>query len=709
MGRRRRRSSAKRKGGQVGRGPTSKRDVSANDVEAGTSVAAAGESGVGAGQMRSAPGGGGRAGRPVVWPITAAGVLCALGAILSWIATADVLRFHVGGGRGVLAFMVSAVCAGVLLGTWLPRRVLRRRLAVARGAGDVGGGGQDSTGDVAVDFEFAATLSGGLLLTLGVMTTLLVGMLGGLEDWRGLLVERFLLPAAALHGLVLGPVWVLLLLCTGIGVNVLLALHGWWRLLRRGVRAARGMWGVLAAAGGILWFGSSGWGRVDATVVLLLPLLPLYAAGAVAVLHKPSGVGRRSLPGREACWPVGLWLAPLVFLLSMTLGLSLLLSLGTGDGSSVGAGVTRDIARVVALVLTASGVGFGVLSWLQRRLSPEGLAPGLLLLGAIGWLVGAGWLPASWPIDAIRLGVLGVALSGLVAAFQKQLTPSRLSEQGSLGLALAIVAAGVGIGIAAGVAGGLSASPQRLSVVAALFLACGAGALVFVDTRLSAVARWGSTLALVVVLLGTWRTVELSRTGGGVQLGGAGASVDDHRLTVGAAREMWVEGARELIAALRAHERGGLRVVGGGVASEAGGDLNLAAIDLGGVFSSSVVIGARGLDGPIRRDSERVAGIVLKRSARLLLPNGRMLLVDPPDALLRSGFQFAARRDWQRHACVVEGDHLLIVLGPDNQAWWDQLGRRGVLRAAGCERQPLTPIPRLRGLGKLRSALRGEG
>jgi hypothetical protein len=106
--------------------------------------------------------------------VLACAALCALGAALGVIIILGEMRYHMISPTQCLAYTLAALCAGVVLGLWIPRRVIRQRLARGPGKAD-----ESSASDLAqsrsLKFEFAASLAGALVLAFALTWVVLPG------------------------------------------------------------------------------------------------------------------------------------------------------------------------------------------------------------------------------------------------------------------------------------------------------------------------------------------------------------------------------------------------------------------------------------------------------------------------------------------------------------------------------------------------------
>jgi hypothetical protein len=157
--------------------------------------------------------------------VTVCAALCALAAATGVVRVLGELTEQLNTARAAVGYGGAAICIGAFFGLVVPRRIIRRRL----------GGEADSHGGAGpgVRFEFAATLAGVLILCLALVWTGLLGLASGLESYRILLTHRFVHPPGVTRLLMEAPVGLGLALLGAAGSTLLVALHGWLRLLQK--------------------------------------------------------------------------------------------------------------------------------------------------------------------------------------------------------------------------------------------------------------------------------------------------------------------------------------------------------------------------------------------------------------------------------------------------------------------------------------------
>ena len=176
--------------------------------------------------------------------------LFAAASVFSWFNVANELQFHILSDRACAAWAGSAFLCGLILGLLIPRRIIQRRLE--RPIQKVGidrVAGRRTSASNATSLEFAASMTGGLMLIFGLLLVTLTLMIRGLEGYRAFLVQRFTFSPGITLGLLCIPILVLVGLSgfwTGI---VLSALHGWRRLARQPDPRLSQLWVALLLGG----------------------------------------------------------------------------------------------------------------------------------------------------------------------------------------------------------------------------------------------------------------------------------------------------------------------------------------------------------------------------------------------------------------------------------------------------------------------------
>ena len=370
----------------------------------------------------------------MAWQVEGCAALCALAGSTGLSGLLAELSHHFAA-RHVVSFAGATLCAGVALGLWIPRRVIRQRLSASETTSSAG------SADRGVEVEFAASLTGVLMLILAVVWVLLSGLTLGLESYRGVLTQRFLHPPGLTLLLLSGPVTVGLLLLGATGTTVLVALHGWRRLACPTRPAVTRLWVVMllstALGGGV----AASVTRPD--MLVAATLLASFGAGIVAVFRKPAGrVPIEVQPPRAvqsgktlllllmagvAAAATGVALAASVPAQFMSLRQAAVGVVTLGGASLLGIAIARAVPRVVA---TACG------------------APLLLLLIAVAW-EGPHWMAALAPLaDGLgRLAIVACPAAACVALAGRRVAREHGRAQPAVALVGAAVAVGHGIGL----------------------------------------------------------------------------------------------------------------------------------------------------------------------------------------------------------------------------------------------------------------------
>lgn len=218
--------------------------------------------------------------------IHACAALVALGLAAGLPPLAREICYHIHPASTALSAAGLALCAGVILGLWYPRRLIQRRLAQT-----LGGPSDDpalpapAAGD-GPEMRFAARLTAALHAPLTAAWLLASGVVAGLESWRGLLANSFHLPFALFLGCVTLPALLALVLIGVCATVALVAVHGWYRLATRPHTNVARLWRSLLAA--TLAGSLTAWLADETSFLLLLAVGGALAAGVVA-LGGPSG------------------------------------------------------------------------------------------------------------------------------------------------------------------------------------------------------------------------------------------------------------------------------------------------------------------------------------------------------------------------------------------------------------------------------------
>ena len=353
-----------------------------------------------------------RAVRRMAWQVHGTAALCAAGGVLGLVRFIGELEYHAGSGVSAISVAGAALSVGVLLGLWLPRRLIRRRLesddergALGRKRGD-GAEGATEAGPLHVAYEFAASLSGALLLALGVLWAGLIGLMAGLETYRGWLVEHFVHPPGTTRVLLAGPSALGLVLVGAVGATALIALQGWHRLLTQPRTRALFLWVTLLAGGAAgacvaALVGRPAWLDVGT-------LLALFGASVLAVCYRAAGCAPTRLPagaaGRTADWLQSLLVIGMLFALVAVSAVA-----AAGDGI-VWRGTARGVVVAGVAALGGALVAGVVLPRIWATFDP--LLPSMVL-AAVVWGSARFDVPLTMSLaDPARLAILA-GLAGL--------------------------------------------------------------------------------------------------------------------------------------------------------------------------------------------------------------------------------------------------------------------------------------------------------
>jgi len=440
--------------------------------------------------------------------VHACALLCACGVSLFLLAAAGEMTYHAEPPGAGAAQVGAGACLGALLGLWLPRRVIRRRLErgacrstlVGAAPGDtVDASAQMVGATAAAEPEFAASLVGGLMLATAVCALLAWLAVLGTEAYRGLLVGRFVLPAGLIATFARGPALIAATLATAAATTTLIGLHGWHRLHFRGGGLLR-LWsalltgvliaGLLTAAGEA---GAQG-GAASANWIWLGPLL-IFVAAALSAMRLPAEVRTRppDPPIRPIRGTAVLALAPAA-LAAFATGVALLAS-WADEWPSAGA-----IGRRTATLAGGALLGAALADALLRQARLGGAAgPSAVLAAAMALLIPFEQIAAHETAALLRAGTVAAACSACAFLLGRRLARSCGSAQH----ALVRVGAAVTIGLLAALGGLplLFASPQTglTALITSLGLAATAG-LVLVFDRAAARLRLAGLTAVTIWL-----------------------------------------------------------------------------------------------------------------------------------------------------------------------------------------------------------------
>lgn len=366
--------------------------------------------------------------RALVGQIHACTALVAVAGVTGSLFVLDALRSHFASARGMVALVGVLWAAGAVAGLLVPRAVIKRRVRSASP-------GHDATSADGVSLEFAATLTGVLALGLAGAWTLLLILSARLDSWQHWHAQRFLHPPWLAELLRLLPVALGLVLVAAAGAMVMVALHGWQRLVRPRRARAVSVWVVALAATALTGFVVRGQPRPVAPA--LAALLASYGAAIAAVVRRATG-GHAHEPATQPM------LRPRQFWPELT-GAGVAAALAGAASMRHLPAVTLDHAQAatgVSLVAGAALVGVLAAGPIARRWPTSWRVPAVLVLAEVMLLwtpVGGALLATVHVLATVAVGIVGRRLS---AAFGR--APPALAWVGAAG------ASGYGFGLLAG-------------------------------------------------------------------------------------------------------------------------------------------------------------------------------------------------------------------------------------------------------------------
>lgn len=312
----------------------------------------------------------------------------------------DELQLHVVGTRSAASLSIAGVCAGVVLGLWYPRQLIRRRLGAA-----------GSTPDSSVELEFAATLSGVLLAGAALGWTAAIVAVSTAEDWRWLLIRRTTLPAAVLLPLSVAPSVAALSLVGALSATALVAMHSLHRFMTRPRTNITRLWLVLLAAAAASAIATMSIGSLRASAASAIVLA--FAAAVIQCVGPPRGLVSQRVRFDEASPWRGWKLARALAVCALS-GLAL--------GASVCAAAPSGMASTSRLPVALAAAGFacgGLGVAVGRLLLSAGAPPRSMLaaLGASGAVLTAAALVAGGGGAVAKFSVLCTAAIVATASF----------------------------------------------------------------------------------------------------------------------------------------------------------------------------------------------------------------------------------------------------------------------------------------------------
>lgn len=566
--------------------------------------------------------------------VTVCAALCALAAATGVVRVLGELTEQLNTARAAVGYGGAAICIGAFFGLVVPRRIIRRRL----------GGEADSHGGAGpgVRFEFAATLAGVLILCLALVWTGLLGLASGLESYRILLTHRFVHPPGVTRLLLVAPVGLGLALLGAAGSTLLVALHGWLRLLQKDPAGVTRLWMAMLAAMA-LGAGLAAW-LPQRSVLNLTTLLATFGAALVAV-------GRRS-PGRAA---VDVQHTPHIgpSALAAPLGSVALVSLSTGAGATADAVDSFVSAGTLGwgLLLLVGAALLGLLGTRVARrvaLGADLAVPLLLLASGVAWS-----LPYRPGAGAGRLALLGLLAAACVVLVGRRIANVAGRIQPAVAWLGAAVTAGLGVGFALTSLWLRAHAVSGVAGASALVMAVAAGLSLCISRTVSRpLRRWGmAVIALWFIGLLTGMRIWFPQDASTLSTSDPGPATQVGRRLLGGA---------DARATMVYAERGGTdrsRPIAGDV-------------DLGGPRWDVVVVAAE--PGGFALGSER-AGQLLRRCHRALRPGGRLFIELPAEDLVTAVFRRRPRSTAHvLRVCGAATEYAALLIGDDARLWLEQ-------------------------------------
>lgn len=609
---------------------------------------------------------------PLLLQVYGCAGLCAFGGALGATWMSSELVFHGASAARVMGVAGSAVCAGVLIALWMVRRLSRGSAPAAAGRGPraafspVGRGSVIAAGETG-ELEFAASLTGSLILAFGLVWLALVGGTVMMEPYRELLVRNFVLAPWPKTMLLWLPA-VLGLATAGVAATTAtLSLQGWHRLLTGRRSSVTNLWLIMllgsAAAGAVAVMGSR------PAVLVIAALAALFLAGVLAVFRKPVEVqvfesaGHASADDSTRGVPFLLALAA-----AFGAGAAWLMSLPSGLATAEVFG-----ARCGLLTLAMAGGLLAAHSLRRVRSNVAGLL-GLFLV-ALGFVLPYDYLlSAPGGAATARLVVAGFCAAACITFVARRVG----KRAGSVQYALARVGAAVALGLvlAFGLVSGARGGPLGLALpaLAALATTGVAGVVAVMDRQLQIPLRLAAMGAV-----GLWLVVIPL-----APAGADGAPGDGQLPTLANGTCSLCEDPNDWT------RSGTLRTahvhIGGRLEPRRDGDIW--SIDLGGPRWDVIVIHRPDDDASAAERGRAASRRALGRCASALLRGGRLVIELPNEVLAEAALEFAAsvrRADLSRayllrsreKAAPAGGPHgehgprtrETLVLGDDVPSW----------------------------------------
>jgi SAM-dependent methyltransferase len=344
----------------------------------------------------------------MAWQAYGCAALCALGCTVGLLRVILELNRQIGSARDVVMWCGVPLCAAVVLGLVLPRRVIRRHLNLAPqhpAPYEVAAGESPSPAAAGplVAFDFAASLTGVLLLVLAVLWATLCGFVEAAENYRALLTQRFVHPLWGTRALLLTPFVVQIALLGAVGAMVLVALHGWHRLLRPRSANVTRVWLVALLASAL---GGAVGAAMQPAVLDVLTLLCTFGAAALAVVHRPVGTGQNESPWQRSP-PAGRLAGPFVVAGVASAGAAVALTVALPSGPLP----LRTLATGSMAITAAAALGV-VIARAALRIpyaTAYGPAAALIVMAAL-------WMLPHLPASSNGLGNSGARAAAISGA-----------------------------------------------------------------------------------------------------------------------------------------------------------------------------------------------------------------------------------------------------------------------------------------------------
>ena len=430
----------------------------------------------------------------IQWEILACVVLCAAGATLGVITVLGELRYHIISPTRCAAYALAALCAGIVLGLCVPQRIIRRRLT--RRTGDANKMPSPEFVQLGnLKLEFAAALVGGLIIAFALTWVILCGGAMLTEEYRGLLVRRFAPPVWLTHLLLSGPMLAGLALAGATGTTLLVAMHGWYRLVTQPKTEITRLWASILA--GVLAAGLLAWQVASPAVPAGLALLALFAAGAVAVSRRSDAVATPAVPDTRTALLWDEWLALLTAGLAAALAATALVLANPPAGAT-----SHNLpVHVVALAGAACAGLAGARLVLRLRLSLD-LASAALLLGAVALLTPYQQILAM-PVNIalVRLVAVTGCATACVVLVSQRIGHTHHSIQSAFSLVGRFVAGGFGATLALLPTSVEMWNPSTSVTVVAIIATAGAGAALVLDRRVKTTYRLAGLVCIALWLM----------------------------------------------------------------------------------------------------------------------------------------------------------------------------------------------------------------